>query len=178
MNVATGQWRSFREFLKRVHDGATALGADMMQGGLGLCPENRELVGILSENCPDYVALLHSLLVFTVPFALFSSYPTMYEFKHANSLAQVTRIFASPFDRKTLVITVTAFRDLLTSMATQISPSINGHIQQEHNYSCMEGAVGCKIGCVAFGMCWSSEMDGRNGVGRRGRGRAEKGMGW
>ncbi|KAG1723502.1 hypothetical protein EDB19DRAFT_1602132, partial [Suillus lakei] len=96
MNVATGQWHSFREFLECVRDGTTALGADMMQGGLGLCPENGELVGILSENCPDYVALLHSLLVITVPFVLFSSYPTTYEFKHANSLAQVTRIFASP----------------------------------------------------------------------------------
>jgi acyl-CoA synthetase (AMP-forming)/AMP-acid ligase II len=39
---------------------------------------------------------VHSLLAITVPFALFSSYSTPYEFKHANSLAQATRIFASP----------------------------------------------------------------------------------
>ncbi|KAG0706739.1 hypothetical protein DFH29DRAFT_980202 [Suillus ampliporus] len=96
VNVATGQRRSFREFVERVRDGATALGADVAQGGLGLRPENGELVGILSENCPDYVALIHSLLVITVPFALFSSYSTPHEFKLANSLAQATRIFASP----------------------------------------------------------------------------------
>ncbi|KAG1732676.1 uncharacterized protein EDB91DRAFT_1084706 [Suillus paluster] len=96
INVATGQQRSFREFIERVRDGATALGADVAHGGLGLRPENGELVGILSENCPDYVALMHSLLVITVPFALFPSSMTQYEFKHANSLAQATRIFASP----------------------------------------------------------------------------------
>lgn len=44
----------------------------------------------------DYVSLIHSLLVITVPFVLFSSYSTPYEFKHANSLAQPTRIFVSP----------------------------------------------------------------------------------
>ncbi|KAG0708432.1 hypothetical protein DFH29DRAFT_870961 [Suillus ampliporus] len=96
VNVATGQRHSFREFVGRVRDGATALGADVAQGGLGLRPENGEVVGILSENCPDYIALIHSLLVITVPFALFSSYSTPYELKHANSLAQATRIFASP----------------------------------------------------------------------------------
>ncbi|KAG1732677.1 uncharacterized protein EDB91DRAFT_1084707 [Suillus paluster] len=96
VNAATGQQRSFREFIERVRDGATALGADVAHGGLGLRPENGELVGILSENCPDYVALMHSLLAITVPFALFPSALTQYEFKHANSLAQATRIFASP----------------------------------------------------------------------------------
>lgn len=95
VNVATGQRHSFREFIERVRDGATALGADVTQGGLGLRPENGELVGILSENCPEYIALVHSLLVITVPFALFSSYSTPYEFKLVNSLAQATRIFAS-----------------------------------------------------------------------------------
>jgi hypothetical protein len=49
-------WRlasiSFREFVDHVCDGATAMGADVTQGGLGLRPENGEFVGILSENCP------------------------------------------------------------------------------------------------------------------------------
>ncbi|KAG1758291.1 hypothetical protein EDD22DRAFT_850150 [Suillus occidentalis] len=96
VNVATGQRRSFREFIERVRDGATALGADVTQGGLGLRPENGDIVGILSENCTDYIALVHSLLAITVPFALLSSYSTQYELKHANSLAQATRIFTSP----------------------------------------------------------------------------------
>ncbi|OAX30981.1 acetyl-CoA synthetase-like protein, partial [Rhizopogon vinicolor AM-OR11-026] len=96
VNVATNQRRSFREFVERVRDGATALGADIAQGGLGLSPENGEIVGILSENCLDYITLMHSLLVITVPFVPFSSYATPYEFNHANSLAQPTRIFTSP----------------------------------------------------------------------------------
>jgi hypothetical protein len=52
VNVATGQRRSFKQFVERVRDGATALGADVALGGLGLRPENGELVGILSDNCP------------------------------------------------------------------------------------------------------------------------------
>jgi acyl-CoA synthetase (AMP-forming)/AMP-acid ligase II len=96
VNAATGQRRSFREFVERVRDGATALGADVTQGGLGLHPENGELVGILSENCPEYIALVHSLLAITVPFALFSSYSTPHEFELVNSVAQATRIFTSP----------------------------------------------------------------------------------
>jgi acyl-CoA synthetase (AMP-forming)/AMP-acid ligase II len=115
VDVATGQRRSFREFVERVRDGATALGTDVAQGGLGLCPGNGEVVGILSEDClvrriphcpverlnkwddfQDYIALVHSLLVITVPFALFSSYSTTYEFKHTSSLVQPTRIFARP----------------------------------------------------------------------------------
>jgi hypothetical protein len=52
VNVVTGQRCSFREFVERVRDGATALGAEVAQGGLGLRPENGELVGILSDNCP------------------------------------------------------------------------------------------------------------------------------
>ncbi|KAG1769120.1 hypothetical protein EV702DRAFT_705790 [Suillus placidus] len=95
VNVATGQRLSFREFVDRVRDGATAMGADVTQGGLSLRPENGEVVGILSENCSDYIALIHSLLAITVPFALFSSYSTSYELKHAKSLAQATRVFTS-----------------------------------------------------------------------------------
>ncbi|OAX31624.1 acetyl-CoA synthetase-like protein [Rhizopogon vinicolor AM-OR11-026] len=96
VDVATGQRRSFWEFVERVRDGATALGADVAQGGLGIRPENGEVVGILSENCMDYISLIHSLLIITVPFALFSSYSTPYEFNTANLLVQPTRIFASP----------------------------------------------------------------------------------
>ncbi|KAG2147409.1 uncharacterized protein EDB93DRAFT_1337359 [Suillus bovinus] len=96
VNAATGQRRSFMEFVDRVRDGATALGADVVQGGLGLHPENGDLVGILSENSLEYIALVHSLLAITVPFALFSSYSTPHEFEAISSLAQATRIFSSP----------------------------------------------------------------------------------
>lgn len=95
VNVATGQRLSFRGFVDRVRGGAAAVGAGVTQGGLGLRPENGEFIGILSENCPDYIALIHSLLAITVPFALFSSYSTPYELQHAKSLAQATRVFTS-----------------------------------------------------------------------------------
>jgi hypothetical protein len=51
VNATTGEQRSFRQFIERVRDGATALGADVEQGGLGISPGNGEIVAILSENC-------------------------------------------------------------------------------------------------------------------------------
>jgi hypothetical protein len=48
IDATTGKKRSFREFLERVYDGATALGA---QEVLGLRAEDNEIVGILSDNC-------------------------------------------------------------------------------------------------------------------------------
>ncbi|KIJ64595.1 hypothetical protein HYDPIDRAFT_111963 [Hydnomerulius pinastri MD-312] len=96
VNALTGTQRSFREFLERVRDGATALGSAVEIGGLDIRPENGEIVGVLSENSLDYVALLHSLLAITVPFAMFSSYSTPFEFQHAVKLAGATRLFVSP----------------------------------------------------------------------------------
>ena len=51
VDVLTGEQRSFREFVERVRDGATALGTEVEHGGLGIHPENNEVIGILSENC-------------------------------------------------------------------------------------------------------------------------------
>ncbi|KAG2362836.1 hypothetical protein BDR07DRAFT_1405854 [Suillus spraguei] len=96
VNATTGERWSFRQFVERVRDGATALGADVEQGGLGISLEKGEIVGILSENSLDYIALLHSLLAISVPFAMISGYSTPFEFKHAVSLSQATRIFVSP----------------------------------------------------------------------------------
>lgn len=96
VDILTGQQRSFKEFLERVRDGATALGTNSKHGGLGILQENNEIVGILSENCLDYVALVHSLLAITVPFATFSCYSTLFEFQHAAKLSGVTRLFVSP----------------------------------------------------------------------------------
>lgn len=96
VNATTGKRWSFRQFVERVRDGATVLGTDIEQGGLGITLEKGEIVGILSENCLEYIALLHSLLAIAVPFAMISGYSTPFEFKHAVSLAQATRIFVSP----------------------------------------------------------------------------------
>lgn len=48
IDATTGQKRTFTQFRERAGLGATALGAPE---GLGLCPENSDTVGILSENC-------------------------------------------------------------------------------------------------------------------------------
>jgi len=45
----TGQKRNRYEFIERVHDGATALGASKEFGGLGLT--SNHMIGIMSDNC-------------------------------------------------------------------------------------------------------------------------------
>ena len=42
------------------------------------------------------MALIHSLLVITVPFATFSSYATPFEFQYSIQLSGATRLFVSP----------------------------------------------------------------------------------
>ncbi|KAF8553033.1 acetyl-CoA synthetase-like protein [Imleria badia] len=96
VNALTGASRSFRQFLEIVRDGATAMASDVDLGGLGIRAENGELAGVLCENSIDCIALLHSLIVMTVPFAMLSCYSTPFEFQHAFNLAGPTRLFVSP----------------------------------------------------------------------------------
>lgn len=51
VDALTGKTRTFREFAERVQYAATALGAPVSQGGLGISPENGDIVGIISHNC-------------------------------------------------------------------------------------------------------------------------------
>lgn len=51
VDVLTGERRSFREFVERVLDGATALGTPVERGGLGISRENGDIVGILGDGC-------------------------------------------------------------------------------------------------------------------------------
>ena len=51
VDASTGRMQTYHGFLERVYDGATALGTDVSQGGLGLRAEDGEIIGILSENC-------------------------------------------------------------------------------------------------------------------------------
>ncbi|KAF8887154.1 hypothetical protein BD779DRAFT_1672910 [Infundibulicybe gibba] len=96
IDSATGFKRTRREFNERVRDGATALGAPVSAGGLGLRGgDHGEMIGIMSENAMDYATLVHSLLVITTPFALISSYSTPFELKHALNLSKPTRLFVA-----------------------------------------------------------------------------------
>ncbi|KAF5377817.1 hypothetical protein D9615_006732 [Tricholomella constricta] len=94
IDAKTGKKRTFRQFVDRVRVGATALGAPISEGGLGLSGE-KEIVGIMSENSMDYITILHSLLAITTPFALISSYSTPFELKHALELSKATMLFVN-----------------------------------------------------------------------------------
>ncbi|KAG5642539.1 hypothetical protein DXG03_002577 [Asterophora parasitica] len=87
IDAKTGQKRTYRQLVDRVRGGATALGAPISAGGLGLSGEAGDIIGI------DYIAILHSLLAITTPFALISSYSTPFELKHALELSKATVLF-------------------------------------------------------------------------------------
>ncbi len=51
IDIVTGRKRTFYEFRELIRDGATALGAPIPQGGLGLSGQQGDIVGIYSHNC-------------------------------------------------------------------------------------------------------------------------------
>ena len=56
----TGQRRNRYEFIERVYDGATALGAPKEAGGLGFT--SNDVIGIMSDNCLVSILVLPVLL--------------------------------------------------------------------------------------------------------------------
>ncbi|EMD40241.1 hypothetical protein CERSUDRAFT_112434 [Gelatoporia subvermispora B] len=91
----TGYTRTYYQFLERVYDGATALSALPPDGGLGLQP-GKDMVGIYSHNCLDYVTMVHALLTQTIPFALLPSFSTPRELVHLLQLSRATCLFVDP----------------------------------------------------------------------------------
>ncbi|KAJ7641374.1 hypothetical protein FB45DRAFT_900036 [Roridomyces roridus] len=89
----TGRKRTFKDLYKRIEGGATALGAPVAEGGLGLNGDGEEIVGLVGDNSLDYVDIVHSLLRITTPFALISTYSTRFEMVHALKLTKATRLF-------------------------------------------------------------------------------------
>lgn len=51
VDVLRGRKRTRKEFEERVRDAATALGAPVSEGGMGLSGEAGDIVGICSGNC-------------------------------------------------------------------------------------------------------------------------------
>ena len=51
IDAVSGRERSYYEFREMVRDGATALGAPVSEGGLGLNALADDIVGIYSYNC-------------------------------------------------------------------------------------------------------------------------------
>ncbi|KAG6901502.1 hypothetical protein C0995_011052 [Termitomyces sp. Mi166 len=93
IDAKTGKTRTYREFKERVQLAATALGAPVSEGGLGLRPEDNEIIAVMSHNSSDYVAIIHSLLAITVPLAMIGHYSTPFELQHALQLSKATRLF-------------------------------------------------------------------------------------
>ncbi|GJJ15948.1 hypothetical protein Clacol_010227 [Clathrus columnatus] len=91
IDALSGEQRTKTEFLERVHDAATALGASKEKGGLGL--NKNHLVGILSDNCLDYPVLTLALLSIATPFSLYSSFATTHELHHYHGISKATHVF-------------------------------------------------------------------------------------
>ncbi|TFK34780.1 hypothetical protein BDQ12DRAFT_715112 [Crucibulum laeve] len=109
IDPVTGYKRSYREFVARVQYGATALGAPVADGGLGLRAEDGDIVGIMSENSMDYITIVQSCIMIATPFALISSYSTPFELKHAITLSKATRLFV---DAKFLPIVLPVAKEI------------------------------------------------------------------
>ncbi|KAJ7490693.1 hypothetical protein FB451DRAFT_1389459 [Mycena latifolia] len=104
----TGRKRTFKDLVKRIGVGATALGAKVSDGGLGLNGDGDEIIGLLGDNSLDYIDIVHSLLMITTPFALISTYSTRFELVHALKLTKATRLFV---DAKLLKNVLAAIED-------------------------------------------------------------------
>ncbi|KAF7362910.1 hypothetical protein MVEN_00641900 [Mycena venus] len=89
----TGRKRTYREFVKQVELGATALGGKLSHGCLGLSGDGDEIIGLLGHNSLEYIDIILSLLRVTTPFALISSYSTRRELVHALKLTKATCVF-------------------------------------------------------------------------------------
>jgi acyl-CoA synthetase (AMP-forming)/AMP-acid ligase II len=127
IDVETGEEIMYDDFLERIRDLATGLGASVSQGGLGIRAENKEMIGILGENSSvsctfsffvqlvclfglqEYITLVHACIRLATPFAPISSFSTPFELKHALNLTQVTRLFV---DEKFLTTVVPVATEL------------------------------------------------------------------
>ncbi|KAJ7878869.1 hypothetical protein B0H14DRAFT_2711162 [Mycena olivaceomarginata] len=108
IEAKTGRERTYKELMNDIAVGATALGASVSAGGLGLNGDGDEIIGILGDNSLEYYDLVVSLLRITTPFALISTHSTHFELVHALKLTKATRIFVDP---KLLKNVVTAIED-------------------------------------------------------------------
>ncbi|KAJ7133434.1 hypothetical protein C8R44DRAFT_663999 [Mycena epipterygia] len=104
----TGQKRTYKDGVKRIALGATALGAKISDGGLELNGDGDEMIGLLGDNSIDYYDIVHSLIAVTTPFALISTYSTRFELVHGLKLTKATRLFV---DAKLLKNVLAAIED-------------------------------------------------------------------
>ncbi|KAG8875068.1 hypothetical protein FRB98_008108 [Tulasnella sp. 332] len=96
IDAVTGKEWTKAFFRDRVIRLATALVADVKEGGLGLKPNGKEVIGIFSKNHLEFNTLCHALMMITVPGSLLSSFSTVGELEHLLKTSRTTRIFAEP----------------------------------------------------------------------------------
>ena len=70
IDVETGEEIMYDDFLERIRDLATGLGAPISQGGLGISAEDQEMIGIMGENS----SVSRSLMLFGETNVLISAY--------------------------------------------------------------------------------------------------------
>jgi len=109
IDVETGEEIMYDDFLERIRDLATGLGASVDQGGLGIRAEDNEMIGIMGENSSEYITLVHASIRLAIPFAPISFYSTPFELKHALNLTKATRLFV---DEKFLTTVVPVATEL------------------------------------------------------------------
>ncbi|KAF8215206.1 hypothetical protein K438DRAFT_1800875 [Mycena galopus ATCC 62051] len=102
----TGRTRTYQELVDDVAWGATALGASIPDGGLGLNGEGNEIVGIMGDNSLEYCDVVVALLRITTPFAPISTLSTRFELVHALKLTKVTRLFVDPYLLKNVLAAI------------------------------------------------------------------------
>ncbi|PFH48606.1 hypothetical protein AMATHDRAFT_149468 [Amanita thiersii Skay4041] len=130
IDSTTGQTRSFREFVQRVDHAATALGGSMEKGSLGLSTEHNDIIGIMSENCMDYITFVYACLAIATPFALISSYSTRLELKHALRLSKATCLFV---DEKFLPLVLAVANEI--GLPSEMIYVMTGHVRGRKSFS-------------------------------------------
>ncbi|KAF8203424.1 hypothetical protein K438DRAFT_1964909 [Mycena galopus ATCC 62051] len=131
----TGRKRTYRQFVRQVKLGATALGGKRAHGCLGLTGEGDEMIAVLGNNSLEYIDIILALLWVTTPFALLSSYSTRRELIHALKVTKATRVF----------VDVALFETVLAAIE---DPDIRGRITPDRIYILSGEPVG---GRTSFG---------------------------
>ncbi|KAF7367639.1 hypothetical protein MSAN_00827500 [Mycena sanguinolenta] len=134
----TGRKRTYKEMQNRMELGATALGAKVSDGGLGLGGDDGEMIGLLGDNSLDYIDIVLSLLRVTTPFALISTYSTRFELVHALKLTKVTRLFV---DAKFLKNVLAAIEDPDVHLTADKIYILSGQSKGRQSFSQMIQAV-------------------------------------
>ncbi|KAJ6614789.1 hypothetical protein B0H10DRAFT_2043386 [Mycena sp. CBHHK59/15] len=138
IEAKTGTKRTYKDMVRRIALGATALGGQVSDGCLGLNGDGDEMIGLVADNSIDFIDMVHSLLMVTTPFALISSYSTRFELVHALKLTKATRLFVDP---KLLKRVLAAINDPDVKISPDKVYVLSGHVKGRRSFSQMIDTV-------------------------------------